>query len=461
MDRDTFVARLDRNRAGIDHWVARWGSYDVDDSQHIAPELLDAVMNELVQRLHDNYPFMHPRYAGQMLKPPHPVAMLAYATAMQINPNNHALDSSMATSLMEKEVIAELAQMFGFGDAHLGHLTAGGTVANLEALWVARSLQPEKAIVFSDQAHYTHGRACELLNAPHLIAPSDGLGRIDLDELRRLLASGAVGTVVATAGSTGLGAVDQIHEIIPMARDAGVRVHVDAAYGGFFALLARQEQPPIDARPFLALAEADSIVVDPHKHGLQPYGCGAVLFRDPTVGRFYAHDSPYTYFTSNELHLGEISLECSRAGSAAAALWATLQCLPLAEDRGLGLILGRCRQAALRWSDLIRAHPRMELVVEPELDILNFYALPTYRDTVKASEISALTTRVFSATMEDPVEPIYLAMLTVERRLLEGRAANIEWDTDSLSVLRSVVMKPEHADWIPTLHAAMERHLDG
>ena len=66
--------------------------------------------------------------------------------------------------------------------------------------------------------------------------------------------------------------------------------------------------------PFAAIARADSVVVDPHKHGLQPYGCGCVLFADPAVGRLYAHDSPYTYFTSGDLHLGEISLECSRAG---------------------------------------------------------------------------------------------------------------------------------------------------
>ena len=56
------------------------------------------------------------------------------------------------------------------------------------------------------------------------------------------------------------------------------------------------------------MQEADSIVVDPHKHGLQPYGCGAVLFKDPSIGTFYKHDSPYTYFTSDDLHLGEISL---------------------------------------------------------------------------------------------------------------------------------------------------------
>ena len=58
-----------------------------------------------------------------------------------------------------------------------------------------------------------------------------------------------------------------------------------------------------------------------------------MLFRDPGVAQHYLHDSPYTYFTSDELHLGEISIECSRAGAAAAALWLTLRLLPLTDRR--------------------------------------------------------------------------------------------------------------------------------
>lgn len=458
MDRQAFVKRLDRNLAGLDDWLAGWGDAETDATLTISDEQLAAVMDELVERLSDNYPYPHPRYAGQMLKPPHPVAMLAYATAMRINPNNHALDSSMATSAMEKEVVTELATMFGYGPEHLGHLTASGTIANLEALWIARELHPQKAILYSDQAHYTHGRACQLLQAPHLTVPTDDNGRIDLDELRELLASDAVGTVVATAGTTGLGAVDQIHEIIPLARAMGVRVHVDAAYGGFFTLLARRRPPLVGPEPFLALADADSIVVDPHKHGLQPYGCGAVLFRDPAVGRFYKHDSPYTYFTSNELHLGEISLECSRAGASAAALWATLRCLPLSPNEGLGAVLAQSRRAAQQWSELLRTYPRFRLVVQPELDILNFYALPVGDGPHAASAVSALTERLFSGTM-DAAEPLYLAKLTVERRLLEQRAPEIHWDIDRVSVLRSVVMKPEHATWIPRFQQLLNAQL--
>ncbi|MBI4876315.1 MAG: aspartate aminotransferase family protein, partial [Acidobacteria bacterium] len=102
----------------------------------------------------DNFPYFHPFYAGQMLKPPHPIARAAYALATWINPNNHALDGGRASSRMEREAVAELAGMFGW-QTHLGHLASGGTMANLEALWVAGRLTDGKKVLASAQAHYT------------------------------------------------------------------------------------------------------------------------------------------------------------------------------------------------------------------------------------------------------------------------------------------------------------------
>src|SRR5258708_19611071 len=104
-------------------------------------ERLAETLNATAERLQDNYPYFHPLYAGQMLKPPHPVARLAYALAMWINPNNHALDGGRATSAMEKEAVAEIASMFGWKN-FLGHLCGGGTLANLETLWVAGQPEP-------------------------------------------------------------------------------------------------------------------------------------------------------------------------------------------------------------------------------------------------------------------------------------------------------------------------------
>ena len=77
-------------------------------------EAMAQVLEETAHRLGDNYPYFHPLYAGQMLKPPHPVARAAYALAMKINPNNHARDGGRASSEMEIEAVAEIARMFGY-----------------------------------------------------------------------------------------------------------------------------------------------------------------------------------------------------------------------------------------------------------------------------------------------------------------------------------------------------------
>jgi len=429
--------------------ISRWHAYDLDETLRLPPDKAREVLDELIDRLRDNYPFFHPSFAGQMLKPPHPIAAVAYFLTMQINPNNHALDGGPATAKMEIEVVAELARMFGY-ETHLGHLTSSGTIANLEALWIARSLHPDKAIAFSADAHYTHSRMCEVIGARGIEIAVDDRGRMDLDDLRAKLKSCGIGTVVMTSGTTGLGAVDPIDEALKLREEFNIRLHVDAAYGGFFKLLAGEDETLGEgaASAFRAIAQSDSVVVDPHKHGLQPYGCGSVIFRDPGVGRFYKHDSPFTYFTSNDLHLGEISLECSRAGAAAAALWATLKCFPLRSDTGLGAVLRKARKAALEWARLIDASDELRLILQPSLDIINYYAVTK---GLRVSEISALTHRVFEALMNAPAHPVYLAKLIAKPNLL-AKHSDLIWDAPMMTVFRSVLMRPEQLEYVPVLH---------
>jgi glutamate/tyrosine decarboxylase-like PLP-dependent enzyme len=414
----------------LETWESRWGERPSPPA--VDPDRWAAAWDEFTTRMDGNFPFFHPRFAGQMLKPPHPVAAAGYVAAMLVNPNNHALDGGPVTSEMEKEAVAELATMLGFGEPNLGHLTASGTIANLEALWVARELHPDKGVAFGANAHYTHERMCQVLRMPAQRVPADGHGRIDFDALDAVCALGDVGTIVLTAGTTGLGAVDAIDEALALRERHGVRIHVDAAYGGFFALL---DDAPAALR---AVGRADSLVVDPHKHGLQPYGCGAVLFADPAVGRLYAHDSPYTYFTSDALHLGEISLECSRAGAAAAALWLTLRAVPLEP------VLAGARRAALAFAARLRESEVLRLHLEPELDIVTY--LPPARSL---SELDAASARVLRAGMDDPDDPVFLSTLQIEAEHLHG----LERDAPSARILRSVLMKPEHepaADWLAT-----------
>jgi glutamate/tyrosine decarboxylase-like PLP-dependent enzyme len=427
-------------------WMREFGEFTPHPSLAVSEEAVARSTAELRDRLRDNYPFFHPSYVGQMLKPPHPVAIIGYLSTMLINPNNHALDGGPATAQMEKEVVALLASMFGFAD-HLGHLTSSGTIANLEALFVARQTHPGKAIAYSSDAHYTHSRMCHLLGVTGRAVPTQADGTMDVEALETLLQTGEVGTVVATTGTTGLGAVDPVDQIVPLCRTYGVRIHVDAAYGGFFRLIADDTAEGVVATPFAAIADCDSVVLDPHKHGLQPYGCGAVLFADPGVAAHYLHDSPYTYFTSDELHLGEISLECSRAGAAAAALWLTLQVLPLTPE-GLGAVLRPGRRAALAWAERIEASDQLRLYQRPQLDILSYFP-----NRASLSDVDAASAHVLNSGMERPAaEALYVATYTVDAADLERRGHRIEADLPHGRILRSVLMKPETEEHVPRLH---------
>jgi tyrosine decarboxylase / aspartate 1-decarboxylase len=395
------------------------------------------VMDEVTALLENNYPYFHPLYAGQMLKPPHPIARAAYALATWINPNNHALDGGRASSAMEKEAVAEIARMFGWSE-HLGHLCGGGTMANLEALWVAGQLGGGKKIVASDQAHYTHNRISGVLQLPFTPVASDEHGRMDVNALEELLTEGDVGCVVATLGTTGTGSVDPLPAILALREKYKFRLHVDAAYGGYFALAANLASEAHAA--FDRIGEADSIVIDPHKHGLQPYGCGCVLFRDPAVGKLYKHDSPYTYFTKADLHLGEITLECSRSGASAVALWATQRLLPLETGGEFAKGLESCRQAAVAFANQISGDGRWILPFAPELDIVVW--APRAETAAAASQLSQ---KIFD---ECARRNLHLALIRLPARFFVAT-----WPDEEGSVLclRSVLMKPEHRDWLPRI----------
>lgn len=412
-------------------------STSADDAQRVQD-----VLFALAEKLHDNFPYFHPLYAGQMLKPPHPVARMAYTLAMHINPNNHALDGGRATSALEKEAVAEIAAMFGWTE-FLGHLCGGGTMANLEALWVAGQLHPNKKIVASDQAHYTHSRISGVLQLPFAKTASDELGRLDVDALEHRAARGDIGTVVATLGTTATGSVDPLPEILELRERFGFRVHVDAAYGGYFVLAGNLGENA--ARSFARISEADSIVIDPHKHGLQPYGCGCVLFRDRSIGRLYKHDSPYTYFSSAELHLGEISLECSRAGAAAAALWATQKMFPLAKNGEFANGLEKGRSAALKFFSAIAASTEFVPAFAPELDILCF--IPR-GDSLR--EVSMKSRRVFDAAAR---KGLHLAIADLPVKFWKHLASDDRQHT--VTCLRSVLMKPEHLEWVDRMVAIL------
>ena len=399
-----------------------------------------AVMLEVAGRLQDNFPYHHPCYAGQMLKPPHPIARLAYMLAMWINPNNHALDGGRASSAMEREAVDGLAGLVGW-KVHLGHLCSGGTMANLEALWVAGKLNPAKKIVASSQAHYTHQRISEVLQLPFQSVPCDARMKMDLPELEKMLKSGDIGTVVATIGTTATGTLDPLPEILKLKKKYNFNLHADAAYGGYFSLVENLRN---DSRAiFDVLNQVDSLVIDPHKHGLQPYGAGCVLFRNPGVGVFYKHDSPYTYFSSAELHLGEISLECSRPGAAAVALWATQRLLPLVKGGEFAVNLAKGREAALKLFMFLKSDHRFLTLFEPELDIVVW--------APRAATATEISERSRSCFQKAAKKNLHLALVNFPAQLLAAHWPDVQMNQGLVTCLRSCLMKPEHLSWLPQI----------
>ncbi|MBI3004721.1 MAG: aspartate aminotransferase family protein [Ignavibacteriales bacterium] len=418
-------------------------------SRGISSKKIEKILLEAAKLLGDNYPYFHPLYAGQMLKPPHPVARMAYALAMWINPNNHALDGGRASSAMEKEAVAEIAGMFGW-KAHLGHLTGGGTIANLEALWVAGQIQPQGTIVASEQAHYTHSRISNVLRLKFESVACDSKGRIDLDALEKRLAQGGVTTVVATMGTTATGSVDPLHEILTLKNRYGFRVHADAAYGGYFTLVDNLDSETRKA--FNALSNVASLVIDPHKHGLQPYGCGCVIFQDPAVGKFYKHDSPYTYFSSGDLHLGEISLECSRPGAAAVGLWATQRLLPLSRNGEFSKLLRSSRRASLTLHEKLKKDGRFLPAFRPELDIVVW--------AVRASRVSESSQLAHALFAEAGKNQLHLALAELPTNFFQLHEAGMVVDQNTITCLRSVLMKPEHREWLDRIYEILSRSAD-
>jgi len=261
---------------------------------------------------------------------------------------------------------------------------------------------------------------------------------MDLAKLREIVARGDVGTVVASMGTTSTGSVDPLLAILELREKYGFRVHADAAYGGYFGLAGNLGEEA--RRGFDLLQQVDSIVIDPHKHGLQPYGCGCVVFRDPGVGKLYKHDSPYTYFSSKEMHLGEISLECSRPGASAAALWATQKLLPLVKGGEFARGLEDCRKAALDFYQRLEGDARFVTAFPPELDIVVFAPR-----AASLSEASGRSRKIFEAAAR---RNLHLAAAELPVEFFAADLGAMKKDRASLTCLRSVLMKPEHREWV-------------
>jgi L-2,4-diaminobutyrate decarboxylase len=325
-----------------------------------------------------------PACAAHLLAPPLAVAVAADLAVAAVNPSLDSWDQAPGGTSVELAVLRTLAELVGFPASGTGVFTTGGTESNLTALLLARDALPGEhpadrlTVHCSAAAHFSVGRAASVLGLgpdsviPVDTAPDGGMDPRVLDwGLADARAEGRTPlAVVATAGTTDLGAIDPLHAVAAIARRHGVRLHTDAAYGGG-ALFSRRLAPLLDG-----LALADTISLDLHKLGWQPVAAGALLVRDPALlaplGQRAAYLNPADDEEAGYTSLLGRSLRTTRRPD---AFKVAVTLRALGRD-GLGALVDRCHELARYAAARIAAEPRLELTAEPVLTTVLFRYLP-------------------------------------------------------------------------------------
>lgn len=359
-----------------------------------APEALRALTRAFAAGAADP---ADPRCAAHLHCPPLAVAVAADLAAAALNPSMDSWDQAPAGTALEPDVLATLADLVGFGSSADGVITSGGTESNLMGLLLARdhAVAAERGtevartglsaadagrlrVLCSTAAHFSVARGAGLLGIGEdavVAVPAGPDHRMDVVELRRELAAlRAVGelpvAIVATAGTTDVGAIDPLPEIADAAAEHDAWLHVDAAYGGG-ALFSRQL-----AALLAGISRADSVALDLHKLGWQPVPAGVFLARD--AGLFAPLERSVAYLNADDDQqagypsLLNRSLRTTRRPDVF-KIAVTLRAL--GRD-GLGDLVDTCHELARHAATRVADHPRLELFADPVLSTVVFRYRP-------------------------------------------------------------------------------------
>lgn len=436
------------------HQQVRANAYPADESLITKAATLEGefktILTNFLEKSATDRPFFHPRYVAQMLKDPCIPAIVGYFNYLLTNPNNHAYEGGPITTDFEKEVVDLFLQYFHFNNGW-GHLCSGGTIANLEALWVIRKNRGHGKVILSAAAHFAWRRICDVLCLDYLEVPVDDHFRLNMAVLEKYLSEEKIIAVVGNLGATGSGSVDDIQHLLHLRDQYDFHLHVDAAYGGFsrsIILDSDYQVLPYDQKfgisPYLyhqlcVLPQADSITIDPHKHGLVSYGAGAIFYRDKALQAAILHDAPFTYTYKDQLNFGMLSLEGSRPGAMASACYLTYQTFPL-HHQGMGLILSATLKAAKVFAQLIEQSV-FKNAYFPDLDICCFYPAPQKVQSV--SELNRITLKLYENFSIDSKEPAFILSKyelpkAMTKNVLQDSTLNID---ENLIVLRCILFK--------------------
>ncbi|RAP53134.1 MAG: tyrosine decarboxylase MnfA [Methanosphaera sp. rholeuAM270] len=255
---------------------------------------------------------------GSMCTKPDPVAMEAYKMFIETNLGDPGLFKG--TALMENEVISSLGRLLHLSDAS-GHIVTGGTEANLMAMCVAKYLfelendgVPE--VILPRSAHFSFKKIASMLSLKPVYVSLDDGYKMDVSMVEELITDNTM-AIVAVAGTTELGMVDDIERISKIAYSKGIYLHVDAALGGFIIPFLENENNARLNFDF-SCEGVCSITIDPHKMGLAPVPAGGIIFRHKEHLNKLAVETPYL------THDKQTTIVGTRTGAATAATWTLL-----------------------------------------------------------------------------------------------------------------------------------------
>lgn len=414
-------------------------------------EKLEEELLLFLERSKSNLPYFHPRYVAQMVKDPSIPTVLGYLTFMLSNPNNHAYEGGPVTTEMEMEVTDLLLRFVGF-ESGWGHITSGGSLANMEALWAARDFYTNGSVCFSEVSHYSWKRICSILRIDKFSEIQvDSHLRMDLNVLEEKLKKEHVMFVMANLGSTGAGSIDDLESIIALKKKYNFHLHIDAAYGGFLRSVILDDNYNLlpyntalnlstySYRQLSVMKHADSITIDPHKQGAISYGAGAVLYKDEGLRKIVLNTAPYTYHKTDKPNIGMFSLEGSRPGAMAAACYLTYKVMP-PNASGIGSLISNSLAGSRRFYELIEQSAMLYNLLYPDLDINCIYA---GSDAKSIEEVNNRTLAIYKRLSVESESPEFILSKFITSPEIAGRVLPGFDNTgkENLNALRFVFMK--------------------
>jgi len=322
----------------------------------------EEVMRELEKYTSKDLSFSSGKILGSMCTLPHELAKEVFCMYMDRNLGDPGLHPG--TKKIEEEVIEMLSDLLHLERGY-GHIVSGGTEANILAVRAFRNLadveNPE--LILPKSAHFSFIKAGEMLGVKLIWADLNPDYTVDVKDVEAKISENTIG-IVGIAGTTGLGVVDDIPALSDLARDYGIPLHVDAAFGGFVIPFAKElgyDLPDFDFK----LKGVQSITIDPHKMGMAPIPAGGIVFRHKKYLRAISVLAPYLAGGK----IWQATITGTRPGASVLAVWALIKHLGF---EGYMEIVDRAMKLSRWFAEEIKKTPGAWLVREPMLNIVSF-----------------------------------------------------------------------------------------